>query len=278
MQSILEKALAQGALEWWPGARARAAAGGEHVLAELFPALARRAGTASLGGGLRSEEVGSDRPARADLDAWRLCDAAGLVLIGLARAGGEALIDLFQHGDFEERTIVLRALCLLPVSEATIALLGEAQRTNVENHFAAAACDSNLPARAALHPSFGLEGFNRLVLKAAFLQEPVSRLLEVETRANPELTRMLQDLASEREAAGRAVWPGTNLLIAFAPIEGTAARLVGGLEHGDDVRRRSAAEGLAVLNQRDLQPFIRERLRREPRAEIRAALERALRS
>ncbi len=278
MQSMLEKALAPSALEWWRVARARATAGGERALAEILPALARRAGTTRFGGGLLSEKVDSGRAARVDLDAWRLCDAAGLLLIRLAGASDATLIDLFRHGDFEERTIVLRALCLLPVTQATLCLLGEAQRTNVENHFAAAVCDANLPARAAERAAFGQEGFNRLVLKAAFLQEPVSRLLEVETRANPELTRMLQDLASEREAAGRAVWPGTNLLIAFAPIEGTAARLIGGLEHGDDLRRRSAAEGLAVLNHKDLQPFIRERLRREPRAEIRAALERALRS
>jgi len=86
---------------------------------------------------------------------------------------------------------------------------------------------------------------------------------------------MLLDLASEREAAGRPVWKGTLRMAASAPSPGTAARILGALEHGDAALRLSAAEALAVLRRADLAPFARERLAREPRADVRAALERA---
>jgi hypothetical protein len=89
-------------------------------------------------------------------------------------------------------------------------------------------------------------------------------------------SRMLQGLATEREAAGRKVWHDTNLAIAHAPAEGTIARLLGGLEHGDDHHRLAAAEGLAHLRRADLRPYLAERLPRENLPRIRAVLERAI--
>ncbi|MFG0319468.1 MAG: EboA domain-containing protein, partial [Planctomycetota bacterium JB042] len=216
-------------------------------------------------------------PARVDLDAWRVCDAVGAVLLDEAGVDDGTLVDLYLHGDLEERIIVLRALGLRPVTDGTVRLLEEAQRTNMESHFKAAACDSNLPLRATAHAEFGSEGFRRMILKAAFLGLPEERLLDVDQGADEELSRMLQDLATEREAAGRAIWPGTSLLIAHAPTAGSVARVVGGLEHGDDRLRHAAARGLLRLNRRDLEPFAAERLPREPRQAIRELLERAIR-
>jgi hypothetical protein len=83
---------------------------------------------------------------------------------------------------------------------------------------------------------------------------------------------MLQDLATEREAAGRAVWRDTARLIGRAPCPGTTARLVGGLEHGDDGVRLAAAEGLLAMRRGELAAFAAERLPREPREAIRAVL------
>jgi hypothetical protein len=85
---------------------------------------------------------------------------------------------------------------------------------------------------------------------------------------------MLQDLATEREAAGRAVWRDTWRLIGRAPCPGTVARLVGGLEHGDDGIRLAAAEGLLALGQAELVPFAAERFAREAREPIRSLLRR----
>lgn len=278
MRTILEAALTSqargGPLDWWHSAVAQVETDGPGALPVLLPALTRKLGTSLLSGGIRTEPLGESRPAKVNLDAWRLADAAGLLLLRSAKLDDRQLTDLYHHGDLEERTILLRSIGLLPITEGSIELLNQALRSNVETHFAAAVCDSNLPVRAAAHPDFGVEGLNRLVLKAAFLGKPISTLLDVECGANAELSRMLQDLASEREIAGRMVWPGTNLLIAFAPTDGTVARIVGGLEHGDDQQRRAAAEGLAKLGRDDLVPFARERLPREQRPVIRAILRR----
>jgi hypothetical protein len=71
------------------------------------------------------------------------------------------------------------------------------------------------------------------------------------------------------------VWRDTDRLLAKAPVPGTIARILGGIEHGDDQRRLAAAEALALLHRKDLAALAAERLPREPRPEIRAALERA---
>lgn len=261
--------------EFLAAARARCAAEGAPALAESFPQLPRRIGRAIT----RSERVERDfsepLPARADLAAWRACDLAALELAVAAKATGEVLLDLYRHGDMDERIQALRVATLSRVDDGVVALLEEAHRSNMESHFAAAACDGNLPARAAAHPAFGVAGFNRMLLKCAFLGLPLSRILDAGVHANAELSRMLLDLATEREAAGRAVWPDTAEYAAQAPCPGLVARVVGGLEHGDDTLRRSAARALLVLARKDLAAFAAERLPREPREEIRELLRRA---
>src|SRR5262249_12698298 len=144
---------------------------------------------------------------------------------------------------------------LLPIGALTTRLFGEVQRTNVVLHLEAAVCDGDLFARAVGAAGFDQAAANRLLLKVAFLDLPLARLFGAERHANAELSRMLQDLATEREAAGRAVWRDTWRLIGRAPCPGTAARLIGGLEHGDDGVRLAAAEGLLALGRQDLAPF-----------------------
>lgn len=278
MRSLLEAALATDARAWLDAALAEAEQTPARAIPERFPALARKIGTAALGTGREIERPAGGKTAYVDRAAWRRADAAALLLLRAGRAGDDLLIDLYLHGDFDERISVLRALALLPIGAATLRLLEEVQRTNMQPHFEAAICDSNLLARAHEHLEFGAERFNRMMLKAAFLDVPLGRLYDAGIGANRELSRMLQDLASEREAAGRAVWADTCRLIASAPAPGTAARIIGGLEHGDDRQRLAAAEGLALLGRPDLAPFARERLDREPRPAIRAVLESLLRN
>lgn len=261
------------AARWLDRAEAELAGDPARRLPELFPQLPRRVGREVLGSGIwRGDDIVVDR------GAWRRCDAAALVLIRRADAGDDVLVDLFHHGDMEERGMVLRCLSCLPIRRATVELLEEAQRTNTVPHFEAAVCDSNLLARmvAAGSGAFGLVDFNRMILKLAFIGLPLGRVFGAEVHANEELSRMLQGLATEREAAGRGVWRDTNRLIARAPTAGTLARLAGGLEHGDDSTRLATAEGLVHVSDPALLALARERLDREPREEIRAALRRAL--
>jgi hypothetical protein len=235
----------------------------------VFPGLPRRSGREPVGGGRRT--LGG---AMVDLDAFRRCDLVAASLLTTIAVTDDEVTDLYAHGDIEERAMLLRAMHLLPIGTITTRLLGEMQRTNVVLHLEAAVCDGDLFARAVGHAGFDRAAANRLLLKIAFLDLPLARVLGAERHANAELSRMLQDLATEREAAGRAVWRDTWRLIGRAPCDGTTARLIGGLEHGDDGVRLAAAEGLLALNRPDLAAFAKERLPREPREPIRAVLRR----
>jgi hypothetical protein len=233
----------------------------------LWPSLARRAGRTPLSGRVEAGD------AIADLSAWRRCDAVGAALLFRAEPLPAGLVlDLFLKGDLEEKTAATRALVLLPLREDAAKVLEELQRSNVVAHFEAGVLDGNLLARALDAGLLDRGRFDRLVLKAAFLDLPLDRMIGVLERPGPNLSRMLQDLATEREAAGRAVWRDTCRLIAGAPVDGTVGRLLGALEHGDDRTRLAAARGLAVLKRADLRPFVEERRRRETRPEIREAL------
>lgn len=275
LRDLFDDAATPDASTWLDGA-IRTAAGDPGRIPVLFPQIPRRVGRGYLAGGIR--QAGTTR---VETGAWRACDAAALAILTAAGIPAEELlIDLHDRGDLEERTMVLRALAALPVRPATGRLLGEVQRTNQVVHVAAGALDSNILARTldegGADVGFGIEEFNRLMLKLAFVDLPLARAIDALGHANPELSRMLQGLATEREAAGRKVWHDTNLAIAHAPAEGTIARLLGGLEHGDDHHRLAAAEGLAHLGRADLRPYLAERLPRENLPRIRAVLERAI--
>ncbi|MDJ0975082.1 MAG: EboA domain-containing protein [Planctomycetota bacterium] len=269
---VLDPVLTDDARAWLAKARETLAEKGAAHLPILFPQLARTIGRHGLGGARVQVE-----DADVDLAAWRACDAAGLVLIQDANPSAAVHTDLFLHGDIEERTIALRALAFQPIGEATVDLLGEIQRTNTTAHFEAGGLDSNLVVRAVdaggEDAGFTRADFNRFVLKMAFSDLPLERAFDGLRYASAELSHMLQDFATEREAAGRAVWTDTYRFIGRAPTEGTRARLVGGLEHGDDGTRLAAAEGVRDLGDASLTAYAKERLPREPREGIRAVLE-----
>lgn len=254
-------------------ARQALAAKGAGHLPVLFPQLARRVGRTPLDASRTRE-----RDRILDLGAWRACDAAGLVLLIDAEAAPEQVVDLYLHGDFEERAIVLRSLAWLPITDATVRLFGEIQRTNTAFHFEAGALDSNLAVRALRDggedAGFTRDDFHRLVLKTAFLDLPIWRMFGALDEADETLSAMLQGYATEREAAGRSVWIDTDRFLGRAPVAGSVARILGHLEHGDDATRLAAAEGLLALGRPDLASYATERLDREPREPVRAVIRR----
>ncbi|MHC5065209.1 MAG: EboA domain-containing protein [Planctomycetota bacterium] len=267
LQGYLEANLEPAACDWLASAGAELEEKPE-LLPRLFPQLPRRLGRETMGEGRLAEgdyEI--------DRSAWRSCDAGALEL--LRRAPNTDRLDLFQHGDMEERSMVLRSMAMLPLDGNTAALLGEIQRSNTTSHFEAGALDSNLVIRALEDSScaFAQADFDRLMVKLAFSDLPLERVFFAAQGASPELSRMLQDLASEREAAGRGVWADTCTLIAHAPIAGSLARILGGLEHGDDRIRLAAIRGLTVVYRPELKAFVLERLEHEPRNELRVLLE-----
>ena len=271
VEALLAPVLDDASRSWLADARHALAERGKAHLPVLWAQLARRIGRARLDAGRVH-----DGDVEADLDAWRACDAAGLLLMQDAEPDDDVVLDLYLHGDLEERAITLRCLAFRPVTDATVRLFGEMQRTNTVLHYEAGALDSNLAVRA-LHTDgeaagFTREDFQRAVLKLAFLDLGLWRMFGALEESTPELAATLQSYATEREAANRTVWKDTYRIIGHAPVPGTTARLLGGIEHGDDETRLAAAEGLLALGRPELAPFAQERLEREPRAAIRAVL------
>ncbi len=262
----LSKALDADALAWVDTARQQLDEKGAAHLPVLFAQLARRTGKQPLLDTGPGQWTEADA-ARVDLGMWRTCDAAGFVLVQHAHDDA-TLVDLYLHGDFEERIAALRCLALLPVTGATVELFGEVQRTNTVAHFEAGALDHDLAVRALAHggeqAGFTRDDFRRLILKAAFLDLPLGRMHGALDQVDETLAFMLQDFATEREAAGRQVWVDTWRVLGRAPCPGAHARILGGLEHGSDPVRLAAAEALRDLKTPELASYAESRLAREP--------------
>lgn len=206
-----------------------------------------------------------------DARRLRLCDAAAAVLLDRAMelgTGAPWLVQLYSRGDAEERRMILRSLPFVEADEVAPVLMEEAHRTNDQVIFEAGLLDSDLPALL-------LDGdaYRRAVLRTAFLDLRAARLLGLERRADPELSRMLLEFMSEREAADRPVWPDTLPVCALAPVAGVVPKVAGDLWHGRDVRRRQAARAAARLQDPWLADRIRERLEVERDPVVRELLE-----
>jgi hypothetical protein len=159
-----------------------------------------------------SRKAGRDRLA----DGWTAEDALrAALLLSLADviAAGDFFviaIECYERGDAREQQSWLRALPLLPDAERFVSLAIDACRTNILPQFEAIACENPYPARV-----FPELNFNQMVLKAMFNGVALSRIVGLQTRLNPELTRMALDYAAERRAAGRTV--PADLSLALTP-------------------------------------------------------------
>ncbi len=178
------------------------------------------------------------------LASMRHCDlAASELLVRNAEHGSSLdLFQLYDQGDALERRMILKALNFLPGDATSIRLLQEAHRTNDEEIFRAAYADTALPAAILDN-----DDFYRGVLKSAFMNLEYDRLLDVAKRATEELSEMLLEFMSEREAAGRKPWPGSLELASHAPSPGVLGRVAGDIQHGDDARRLHAVRGAGNL-------------------------------
>jgi hypothetical protein len=135
------------------------------------------------------------------------CDDLGRVLLLLAMASRldhSAFVDrtvrCYRLGDSREQQSWLRGLSLLPGCEAFLDLAIDSCRTNILPLFESIATDNPYPARY-----FPDLNFNQMVMKCLFNAVPLNRVAGLEGRLNPELSRMAEDYAKEREAAGRSV-------------------------------------------------------------------------
>jgi hypothetical protein len=175
--------------DWLERALERVAADPKAV-EELFPAAGRHCGRGPL-----------PRPGPGEL-GWSVDDAARtLLLTALPSESATELAAtvtmLYRYGDAAEKRGVLRALPRLDLGNQAVDLLRDALRTN----------DTRLVA-AAMGPyarHLDDEAWRQAVLKCVFMEIELTVIDALDERADAELTRMLDGLAAERQAAGRTI-------------------------------------------------------------------------
>lgn len=205
---------------------------------------------------------------------WSADTAARVaILCALDRHGHAAAAadTLHREGDNREKAAIVRALCLLEHGGAVVELALDAGRTNDTTLFGALATDNPYPARH--YPE--LE-FNKLVMKAAFVGAPIERIVGLDRRANPELSRMAMEYIDEQQSARRRFPPAMFLAIAPHPGPGSVGRLIGYLGHAIAENRLWAARALARARDDQATPFLRERASIERNADVREAIAAAL--
>jgi hypothetical protein len=207
-----------------------------------FSACVRHAGKANLA--LSADDLQAARTAVPDWDPFDwTCDQAARVFLLLAMPSGphSALVmdQMWQTADVGEAITLQKALAVLPFPEGHMARAREAIRSNIKAVFEAIAIRNPYP---SLH--FDTVGWNQMVVKTFFVDAPLARVVGVDRRANPPLSRMLDDLAHERWAAGRPFPP--DLWRCVGPC--ADAKALGDLKKvlttGSPVERRAAALAL----------------------------------
>lgn len=177
----------------------------------------------------------------------------------------------YQKGDSREQESWLRILPLLPDGEYFLDTAIDACRTNIVPLFEAIACENPYPPRF-----FPEANFNQLVLKALFLGLAIHRIAGLESRFNPELSRMCADYVSEREAAGRNV--PTDIWLALAPRaeNGQLPRVGAYLNHEDTAHRYWAATGLGFSKAAESRGLLTTRAETERDEKVAGAIRDAL--
>ena len=171
------------------------------------------------------------------------CDQAARIFLLLALPPGaesSRLLDqMWQTADMGEAVTLQKALAVLPYPEGHMARAREAIRSNIKSVFEAIAVRNPYPAL-----NFDTVGWNQMVVKTFFVDVPLSQVVGVDRRANPPLSRMLDDLAHERWAAGRPFPPDLWRCVGPCADAKALADLKKVLTTGSPVEKRAAALAL----------------------------------
>ncbi len=109
---------------------------------------------------------------------------------------------LLQVADKTELETFLKYLVLLPEPENFKFAAVEALRTNIATVFNAISQYNPYPSQY-----FTTDEWNQMYLKAAFMQQDLKKIPEIEKMANKDLARIISDYAHERWAASRNIDP-----------------------------------------------------------------------
>ena len=181
------------------------------------------------------------------MDHWGLDELArAILLLKTAHLPSdeyfETVLECYQQGDSREQQSWLRGLNLLPDRGRFLDAAIDACRTNIVPLLEAIACENRYP--AAHFPELN---FNQMVLKSLFNGIRMERILGLESRFNPELSRMADDYASEREAAGRDVPPDLWWVVAPCIVPERVGRIYPYLQQGNSPHRYWAARSLGYV-------------------------------
>lgn len=128
------------------------------------------------------------------------------LLISVLKNDGEffrpKVANLIQVADTGELITFLKFVVLLPNAENYNHVAVEALRTNIATVFEAISMGNPYPSQY-----FNDQQWNQMYLKAAFMQLDLSEILDIDKRANKDLTRIISDYAHERWAASREIDP-----------------------------------------------------------------------
>jgi len=207
-----------------------------------FSACVRHAGKAPLA--LSAADLES---ARATVPDWApsdwTCDQAARVFLLLALPPGsesaQLMDQMWQTADMGEAVTLQKALAVLPYPEGHMARAREAIRSNIKSVFEAIAVRNPYPAL-----NFDTVGWNQMVVKTFFVDVPLSLVVGIDRRANPPLSRMLDDLAHERWAAGRPFPPDLWRCVGPCAEAKALADLKKVLTTGSPIEKRAAALAL----------------------------------
>ncbi|HTU64110.1 MAG TPA: EboA domain-containing protein, partial [Polyangiales bacterium] len=187
-------------------------------------------------------------------------DVAGrmLLLYALAQAAPQqlpaAVKAAYEEGDSHEKLAVMRALPLLPEAERFIEIALDIGRVNELDLFCSLAARNPYPSRY-----YNELAWNKLYMKAVFIDAPLSQMLGVEARNNAELSRMALEYVEQQESAGRRFPSEIWQVIAAHPPHGAVGKLLGYLSHAVPDLRLGAAAGLERVGQARTLSFLQER-------------------
>jgi hypothetical protein len=138
-------------------------------------------------------------------DTWTADEAARVALLLATWSGDEgafsARVDrLCATGELTEHVACLKGFAVFPASARLLSSARAAARSSVQAVFEGIACHNPYPA-----DHFDDAVYNQMVLKCVFSGVPIGSIVSLDDRRNDDLLRMMRDLVSERQAAGRVV-------------------------------------------------------------------------
>jgi len=138
-------------------------------------------------------------------DFWGTDEAARVALMltiwtGDAEHFARRVEALCVTGELTEQVAYLKGFAIFPAPARLIERAREAVRSSIQPVFEAIACCNPYPA-----DHFEVAVYNQMVVKCVFSGVPIEKIVGVDERRNDDLLRMLRDLVSERNAAGRLV-------------------------------------------------------------------------